>query len=388
MRGNVLFFCEPDNLDNVVLQKLIGIRDFAATAGWNVILCHAVTGPDVLKRYINLYRPLGCLVGTVVGFDKPSFAAIARKIPMVFIDQPPQFGHLKVNTSPIALAEAAVSHFRRLGYDSFAYVGAQGHRHWSLARYKAFNAQIRRGGGKSVPFVELLDNDRGPIVVLDALTDFLRRLPRQTAILCANDNTAILAMEAAKLANINIPRDLAFMGIDDAGTLCETSYPPLTSIRIDFRESGYVAASLLDKAIQTRPRRLRESVLITSVATINRESTAPQRAPTSTIARKAFNYIHSANLTTLSVKDTILMTGGSRRNVEKLFRATYGRSLLEEIKTLRIDRAILLLSQTNMKVSSVAAECGYKTPAQLQRMFRKATGFALDAYRRRSRTNS
>lgn len=41
-----------------------------------------------------------------------------------------------------------------------------------------------------------------------------------------------------------------------------------------------------------------------------------------------------------------------------------------------------LLNQTNMKIPMIASACGYRTPAQLQKIFRGETGYPLEAYRK------
>ena len=72
----------------------------------------------------------------------------------------------------------------------------------------------------------------------------LRTRIRPSAVFCANDLMAIGAMEAALLANVRIPEDVAIVGVDDidaAGLL----RPSLTTVRVPAEEIGRAVGELL-----------------------------------------------------------------------------------------------------------------------------------------------
>ncbi|MBD7984839.1 LacI family DNA-binding transcriptional regulator [Sporosarcina sp. Sa2YVA2] len=67
---------------------------------------------------------------------------------------------------------------------------------------------------------------------------------RPTAILCAGDLLAIAAMRSARENGLDIPRDIAFVGIDN-NEMAQYVVPQLTTISIPQYEMGVVAAKTL-----------------------------------------------------------------------------------------------------------------------------------------------
>jgi DNA-binding LacI/PurR family transcriptional regulator len=65
-----------------------------------------------------------------------------------------------------------------------------------------------------------------------------------TAVFCANDQTALGIMHAAKLRNIRVPNDLSIVGFDD---MPEAPYfpTPLTTVRQDHERLGEDSVDLL-----------------------------------------------------------------------------------------------------------------------------------------------
>jgi len=65
----------------------------------------------------------------------------------------------------------------------------------------------------------------------------------------------------------------------------------------------------------------------------------------------------------------------------RLFRMEYGISPLKYVHALRIDRAKLLLRDTTLNVSEIAAKIGFRDLSYFCQLFRKMTGAAPLAYR-------
>ena len=51
------------------------------------------------------------------------------------------------------------------------------------------------------------------------------------------------------MARIPVPDGLSVIGVDDDPHICENTKPPLSSIRPDYDQAGYTAASMLDEMI-------------------------------------------------------------------------------------------------------------------------------------------
>lgn len=92
-----------------------------------------------------------------------------------------------------------------------------------------------------------------------------------TAIFVANDRMALGVIRALTERGIRVPQDVSVAGIDD---IPEAAYfsPPLTTVHVNFSESGQVAARSLISLIETPDQPLPE---YPHSRLIPRESTAP-----------------------------------------------------------------------------------------------------------------
>jgi transcriptional regulator GlxA family with amidase domain len=88
--------------------------------------------------------------------------------------------------------------------------------------------------------------------------------------------------------------------------------------------------------------------------------------------------LHDKNLW---VPEVVRSTDLSRRSLEAAFRSFIGRSIAEEIRRLRIERAKELLRTTAVTAVAIADECGYADAKQLRRALRRATGMSPSEYR-------
>ncbi len=67
---------------------------------------------------------------------------------------------------------------------------------------------------------------------------------RPDAIFAANDLMALGVLQAVREAELDVPGDVAVVGMDDTD-LATTAWPPLTSVSLEAHERGRLAAELL-----------------------------------------------------------------------------------------------------------------------------------------------
>lgn len=77
-----------------------------------------------------------------------------------------------------------------------------------------------------------------------AMRELLSQEEPPTAVFCANDLTAIGALDAAFAAGLDVPRDLAIVGVDDIDAAALVR-PALTTVRVPAEEIGRAAGDLL-----------------------------------------------------------------------------------------------------------------------------------------------
>ena len=98
--------------------------------------------------------------------------------------------------------------------------------------------------------------------------------------------------------------------------------------------------------------------------------------------------IHEQATTRLSAAQLVTGFGVSRRTIEMQFREATGKSILQEIQDLRIERAKLMLTQTSAPMDEVASSSGYPSTQAFRKYFTKSTGLSPLAFRQRSNANS
>jgi LacI family transcriptional regulator len=128
---------------------------------------------------------------------------------------------------------ALIDHLAELGHRSFLHIA--GPPMWRAARNRilAYDRELEARGLHSAG---VLPGDWSARSGYEAIAA-LPRLPEATAIVAANDQTALGAMLALKERGVRIPDDISVVGIDD---IPESPYfdPPLTTVHIDFEMQG------------------------------------------------------------------------------------------------------------------------------------------------------
>lgn len=82
------------------------------------------------------------------------------------------------------------------------------------------------------------------------------------------------------------------------------------------------------------------------------------------------------------VEELAAIAGLGKSAFSRLFKKSTGRTVPEYVNELRIARACLLLTETDLTVSQIAMDCGFVSPAHFQRQFREHQHCAPLAYRR------
>lgn len=96
------------------------------------------------------------------------------------------------------------------------------------------------------PVVTGWDIDRGYAAAMRVLTG---PGPRPTAIVCANDRSAVGAVLAAAQLGLSVPGDLSVVGYDDDENVAPHLVPALTTVRLPHREMGEQAMQVVLDAV-------------------------------------------------------------------------------------------------------------------------------------------
>ena len=112
-------------------------------------------------------------------------------------------------------------------------------------------AMIEAGLPVPAPVPTGWDIDKGYAAAMQVLTG---PGPLPTAILCANDRSAVGAVLAAAQLGLSVPGDLSVVGYDDDENVAPYLVPALTTVRLPHREMGERAMQvLLDAVLDPAP---------------------------------------------------------------------------------------------------------------------------------------
>jgi LacI family transcriptional regulator len=213
-----------------------------------------------------------------------------------------------------------------------------------------------------------------------SLVNWLRELPKPTAIMACTDQLGFWLLDACGRARISVPDEIAVIGVENDETLCAMSSPPLTSVSLGGERVGYEAAALLDRMMKGR-KTPRKPTLFEAQGIVVRRSTDIV-AISDPLLSQALRMIRDRASSGLRVADILREVPISRSSLERGLRATIGRSPNEEINRVRLEHARQLLIETKLTLEQVAARTGYAQAHYFSHCFSKAYSVTPGKFRK------
>lgn len=379
----VLYFQSAGKANNDL--RLAGVMEFAAKARWHVQAVDGIPGRKAFMSLVDFWHPVGVIVecgGGSTEIDVSAFDAL----PSVFLDRNPRTlpPHcFSVSHDSVATAKLAARELLTTGYRNFAFVPWPEPRFWSDDRMHGFSEALSINGYDFVTFKCKTANPAS-LEYQRRLRRWISELPKPCALFAANDQLGADVITAAHFVGRRIPEDLAVVSVDNREATCESTDPPLTSVVADFHNGGYLAAELLSLRLadpKARPKHLTFGPL----AVIRRASSRTMRRRDRE-SEAALEFIRSHACAGISSRDVLVLYSCSRRMAEMRFREATGRSIMEEIHAVRLDRAMLSLRfNPGQDLRALADMCGFANPNSLRKLFRAKTGMSMSAWRSKHR---
>jgi LacI family transcriptional regulator len=224
----------------------------------------------------------------------------------------------------------------------------------------------------------------------------------ETPIGCVAD-TDIHARRLAQFAHDRgwrIPGDIAIIGGMNEETLCDQPSPSLTSVEVGNLRIGYEAAKLLDnlikegkrsqkskkkskKAIPPKPKH----VILPPTGLVIRESTDFYAVENKLVAKAMF-YIANHLRDPITAEIVADEMGTSIKTLHKYFIEATGRSVADEIRRVRIEKAKRELTNTDLSIDQVASRCGYSSRSRLDEAFKRELDLTASQYRKQRQFDS
>ncbi len=267
---------------------------------------------------------------------------------------------------------------------NFAFVGYP-FQSWSAKREVAFTNAIREAGyathayrpplrfGRALPW-----ESEEPI-----LRKWLKQLPKPIGIMACNDQRGREVLDACESAQIRAPEEVAVVGVDADELFCELCSPPLTSVALNSEKGGFLAAKTLDEMMKGVEPEVKH-ILVEPVGVVERRSSNIVLVDDEDVA-EALRIIHTERLENLTVDRVARNITISRRQLEVKFRRHIGRTMLEELQLVRIERAKQMLRETDASVEKIAQLIGFSAAGSFYQTFRSRVGVTPARYRREIR---
>lgn len=337
---------------------------------------------DFKKTYAHLvrWRPDACV--TLLG--KVQDELILSGIPIVAADDHDQLSSIPNVTSDYeCVACMGYEYLKSLGYRAFAYCGLESTR-YSTGRQKYFYDLAVKDGHEIYVYKQSQTKLSSHWEVRQKnLTDWIRCLPKPIALMASNDDTGQHILEACRLADVRVPEDMAVLGVDNDEIICELSYPPISSIALDFESAGYKVGELLDMLIGGQ-KIAGQTITVAMTHIVPRRSTDFIAVEDEQI-RTALRFIRQSSKIVIQVQDVADFIGVSRRVLERKFRKTLGRSVFDEIRSIRVNQVSRMLLDTNLPISKISDILGFTDLNHLIRTFQRERGMTPARYRRQFR---
>jgi len=287
-------------------------------------------------------------------------------------------------TDDAAIGAMAAEYLLHRGFKQFAYCGFGDKYYWSRERGKSFTERVGRAGFQMHQYEYEQRKSRSPHsweAELAILVDWLKGLPKPVALMACNDDRSQDVLEACKIANLNVPEQVAILGLGDDDLVCDLASPPLSSVALSAEKAGYEAAATLDRLMNGEKVSDRRIDVPPSYI-VTRQSTDILTIDDPYVA-EALNFIYRhARREAIQVNDVLQVVPISRRSLYERFSRILGRPVHEEIKRVRVEHLARLLVSTKLSISQIASSLGCSDMKNLARYFKQAKGMSPLQYRK------
>ncbi|WP_078544330.1 LacI family DNA-binding transcriptional regulator [Litchfieldia alkalitelluris] len=233
-------------------QVIRTIEDICHQEDFHLIVCNADNDPEKEKKYIEMLRAKqvdGLIIFPTGGNVDLYQKMVVSKFPLVFVDRIVN----EVSVPSIMLdnemaMKLATDYLVDIGYERIAFITNSIHRNITprIERVNSFQkALVARNITVNQSYIKTSELEN----VQSVLEEMLSQQNPPNAMIAGNDLTLIEVLKYAKERQLNIPDDLAVIGIDDV-SFASFYTPELTTISQPTSEMGRKAALLLLEKIK------------------------------------------------------------------------------------------------------------------------------------------
>ena len=286
---------------------------------------------------------------------------------------------VQIRTKDAEIGKMAFDFFRSKGVTNFGYCGFQ-NMPWSQRRENGYNNSVAKAGFKTHIY-----NSHSSKRMLHRnmeytnIAQWLENIPKPIGILSCNDDRGYDIIECCRIARLNVPNDIAVLGVDDDNLVCNLANPKLSSVIIDIEQAGFDTASAMHKMMAGRTIPPKD-IIVKPLKVAERHSTDIMAIEDDAV-KEALEFIRKHSHQLIQTEDVAEAVGISRRSLESRFRKIIGHSVFVEIRRKRIEKICSLLIETDLTITKIALMLGYNDSDHIARFFKKEKNMTPKQFR-------
>lgn len=281
-----------------------------------------------------------------------------------------------------AIAELGFEHLKQCGLQNFAFCGTpRGENPNQDMRCDVFVDCVEKMGKKCRVYLGSRRTRRAWETEQQEISNWLKGLPKPVGVMTCHDDRGLQTLDACRRAGLRVPDEVAVVGVDNDTSLCNLCTPPMSSIDVNPSRIGYEAAALLMRLMRGEPRPKDPILLGPPRGLVPRRSTDVLSIEDQDVAA-ALRIVRERATSGIRVSEVVASVRRSPSTLERRVKSALGRTLKAEITRVRLERAKLLLQETDLPVGIVATRSGFSEPKYFCEVFRKAERMTAVAYRK------
>jgi len=220
--------------------------------------------------------------------------------------------------------------------------------------------------------------------LLKTLENHLKQLKLPVAMMTSNDHMAVFVNNAAHKIGINIPNQIALLGVYNE-PIGKITSPSISSIELNGEEAGFHAAKLLDQLMNgERTTNKPPQILIPPLRIIERNSTKSYAYNDPSMGA-VIEYIKQHANAQINIELLLPIVNMSRRTLERRFLKETGTTLWRAIRNHQIEQIKSLLVSTHWPIKQIAQKSAFHQPSRMIQVFREETHETPLNFRKRYR---
>jgi LacI family transcriptional regulator len=288
--------------------------------------------------------------------------------------------HNNVISDDFAIGKMAAEHLIERGFCHFGYCGFDD-MFWSQRRCESFGARIAKAGFQAFIYRQSKSRaDRAWLREEQILTKWLLSLPKPVAIMACNDTRGQHILEICAKVKLEVPYQVAVIGVDNDDFICNITNPPLSSVAQDTERAGFHAGELLAKMMAGKKMRP-QTVIVRPIRVVTRRSTNVM-AVEDKLVSLALRFIHKNARRPIQVSDVMKALKVSRNGLNGKFMKILRRSAYSEIKRVRTGLICQMLLETDLPISDISRKLGYDNANHFARFFKQNIKMSPMEYRK------